>query len=36
MASMLVAGVAVAVAIQLAERLTVRPRVPDLAPLQAG
>jgi hypothetical protein len=36
MASMLVAGVAVAVAIQLAERLTIRPTVPDLAPLQAG
>jgi hypothetical protein len=36
MAAMLVAGVAVAVAVQLAERLTIRPVVPDLAPLQAG
>ena len=36
MASMLVVGVAVAVAVQLAERLTLRPSVPDLAELQAG
>ena len=36
MAAMLVAGVAVAVAVQLAERLAVRPTVPDLAELQAG
>jgi hypothetical protein len=36
MAAMLVAGMAVAAAIQLAERLAVRPSVPDLAELQAG
>jgi hypothetical protein len=36
MAAMLIAGVAVAVAVQLAERLTLRPSVPDLAQLQTG
>jgi hypothetical protein len=35
-AAMLIAGAAVAVAVQLAERLAVRPTVPDLAELQAG
>ena len=36
MAAMLVVGAAVAVAVQVAERLAVRPSVPDLAGLQAG
>ena len=36
MAAMLVAGAAVMVAIQLAERLAIRPNVPDLAELQPG
>ena len=36
MAAMLIAGVAAAVAVQLAERLTLRPTVPDLAQLQTG
>ena len=36
MAAMLIAGAAVAVAVQLAERLTLRPTVPDLAQLQTG
>ena len=36
MAAMLVAGAAVVVAVQLAERLAVRPTVPDLAELQPG
>jgi hypothetical protein len=36
MAAMLIAGAAVAVAVQLAERLAVRPTVPDLAELQPG
>jgi hypothetical protein len=36
MAAMLIVGVAVAVGVQLTERLTLRPTVPDLAPLQAG
>jgi hypothetical protein len=36
MAAMLIAGAAVAAAIQLTETLTVRPTVPDLAGLPAG
>ena len=36
MAAMFIAGAAVAVAVQLVERLTLRPTVPDLAQLQTG